>query len=89
MGPAKCRTCGVAEYRHTCGPLAESKLASAARETVTARVTKTEPAVPRVPKLPPNNGTPEKRGPGRPKSVLTKAERQAAYRVRKKGPSDV
>lgn len=84
MGPVKCRVCGVAEWNHLCGPVALSKLAGAKPKPVTARVTKIEPAVPRVPIMPLNNGTPEKKWRGRPKAAGTKAERQAAYRARKK-----
>lgn len=80
MGPPKCRVCGIAEFGHLCGPVAASKLAG----SVTRGVTKPKAVTARVPIMPVNNGTPEKKGRGRPKAVGTKAERQAAYRARKK-----
>lgn len=94
MRAPKCRVCGVEEWQHVCGPLTESKLASAARETVTTRVTKPI-AAPVGPMLPseqrdgvgsiPASGTKSKGG--RPKQHGNTAEKQAAYRVRKKvGP---
>lgn len=90
MGPVKCRVCGVAEWRHVCGPLSESKLAGVTIEGRHNAVTSHKPVTILL-----GHGTLPQRvvvQPGemcptchcrKPKKE-TAAERKAASRARKK-----